>query len=60
MNENYSIMLTVGVMLFLANCLIGLHLNKWLVAIFILGLAYLSKFLYRHLKKISPHHKHKR
>ncbi|MBR2541383.1 hypothetical protein [Pseudolactococcus raffinolactis] len=51
MNENYSIMLTVGVMLFLANCLIGLHLNKWLVAIFILGLAYLSKFLYRHLKK---------
>lgn len=38
MNENYSIMLTVGVMLFM-NCLIGLHLNKWLVAIFILGLA---------------------
>ncbi|XOQ37936.1 MAG: Lipoprotein [Lactococcus sp.] len=51
MKENYFIMLTVGVLLVLANFLVGLHLNKWLVAILILGLAYLSKYLYRHFKK---------
>ena len=51
MNENYFIMLTVAVILLLANFLVGLHLNKWLIAIIILALVYLFKYLYRHFKK---------
>lgn len=51
MKENYFIMLTVGVLLVLADFLVGLHLNKWLVVILILGLVYLLKFFYQHFKK---------